>query len=202
VLSRVQGLAHDAFVYQRRIRAVAAAFAPLLSEGFVLDVGCGNGELGLLLGSMREDVEVFGLEVVRRPAFSIPAVIYDGGHFPYQTDSFSCVVLADMLHHAEDPKQLLAEALRVGRDGIVIKDHFYRTGFDRLLLRILDWGGNAPHGVAMRYTYFSRESWEELLAQLPLLEAYRVEEVDGQYPGILQRWIGRKIQFVSKLVPR
>jgi SAM-dependent methyltransferase len=200
--SRIQGRVHDSFVYQRRIRAIAQAFAPLLSAGVVLDVGCGNGELGEFLMSIRADIQVLGLEVVRRPSVSIPAAVYDERSFPFKDDAFSCVVVADMLHHTQNPEHILREALRVGREGILIKDHFYKSAFERLLLRILDWVGNAPHGVPMRYNYFSRDSWNEMLNRLGVAEEYRVEEVVGQYPGILQRWIGTGIQFVCKLAAR
>lgn len=200
IFSRFLGRAHNALVYQRRIRAIARALAPLLSEGVVLDVGCGNGDLGGLLMSLRNDVHVLGLEVVRRPSVSIPAAVYDGFNFPFDDDSFSSAVVADTLHHTEDPERILREALRVSREGILVKDHFYKSRFERAMLRILDWGGNAPHGVPITYNYFDRDTWVKMLNRMGVSEEYRAEEVAGQYPAILQNWIGSGIQFVSKLV--
>ncbi len=57
--------------------------------------------------------------------------------------------LADSLPPA--PARLLAEAKRVSRGGIVIKDHFREGVLADATLRFMDWVGNAQHGVVLPY---------------------------------------------------
>ena len=67
-------------------------------------------------------------------------------------------------HHARAPESLIAEAARVARKAVIVKDHLAESPLDRLTLRMMDWVGNAPHGVALPpYNYASRETWRDWL---------------------------------------
>lgn len=194
------GRAHGHLIYQRRIRAIVHAIAPLIPAGTLLDIGCGNGELASYLMSIRPDIRVVGLEVYLRLRAKIPIVNYSGGYFPLADRAFTCVLIADTLHHIEDSKLVLEESLRVCQEAVIIKDHFFGSRWDQLLLRLLDIGGNAAHGIPSIFNYYSRESWEETLLLIKAHELIRSEEVPGQYPIPFQRLLGRRIQFVSKIV--
>jgi ubiquinone/menaquinone biosynthesis C-methylase UbiE len=190
---------HDRLIYQRRIRAISMAIAPLLPQGLVLDVGCGNGDFGAYLMSLRKDIRIIGLDVMLRPFTAIPVVLYDGGELPFMDKSISGVIIADTLHHTRQPDRVMRECLRVAREAVVVKDHFFENEFQKFLLRLLDLGGNLAHGVPSIYNYFNREQWAAMLNEVDGHEVYRSEEVDGQYPGFFQPILGRGIQFVSKV---
>ena len=96
----------------------------------VLDVGCGTGNLTLLIEERHPDADITGLDPdpkalarARRKAERVAASIcFDtgfGGELPYPDASFDRVFSSFMLHHLEpDEKQrMLAEALRVLRPG-------------------------------------------------------------------------------------
>ncbi|MGH2625999.1 MAG: methyltransferase domain-containing protein, partial [Anaerolineales bacterium] len=144
---------------------------------------------------------VMGLEVQPRLQAPLPASLYDGRNFPFARRTFPGVVIADSLHHAADPAAVLRECLRVARRCVVVKDHFCENAWERFVLRILDWSGNAAHGVALRYAYFSRAGWADMVRRLSATETSHVERVDGQYPAPFQAWLGRGIQFVARLEP-
>jgi ubiquinone/menaquinone biosynthesis C-methylase UbiE len=190
---------HDRLIYQRRIRAISMAIAPLLPQGLVLDVGCGNGDFGAYLMSLRKDIRIIGLDVMLRPFTAIPVVLYDGGELPFMDKSISGVIIADTLHHTRQPDRVMRECLRVAREAVVVKDHFFENEFQKFLLRLLDLGGNLAHGVPSIYNYFNREQWAAMLNEVDGHEVYRSEEVEGQYPGFFQPILGRGIQFVSKV---
>jgi len=197
--ARFFGDLHDRVIYQRRIRAISIAIAPLLPQGLILDVGCGNGEFGAYLMSLRKDIRIIGVEVMLRSSSAIPVVLYDGGEFPLTDKCVSGVIIADMLHHTRQPDRVMRECLRVARDAVIVKDHFYENEFQKSLLRLLDLGGNVAHGVPSIYNYFKREQWAVMLNEVGGREVYRSEEVGGQYPGFFQPILGRGIQFVSKV---
>jgi hypothetical protein len=73
----------------------------------------------------------------------------------YREGSFDVVMFIDVLHHASQPMMLLREAVRIAREAIVLKDHLAQGSLDYLTLRIMDWVGNARHGVALPYNYWS-----------------------------------------------
>ncbi len=200
--SSIVGSAHGRFIYQRRIRAIVHAIAPLIPSGTILDIGCGNGELASYLMSNRADVKVIGLEVYFRLKAKIPLVTYSGGAFPFAEGIFSSVLIADTLHHIQDQNSVLEECLRVSRGPVIIKDHFYRNRWEHLMLRFLDIGGNAAQGVPSIFNYYSRASWEKALEEVNAQELYRAEQVPGQYPIPFQWLLGRRIQFVSKIIDR
>lgn len=192
MLARPVGALHGVLISPRRVEALAHAIAPLLPPGRILDVGCGDGSLASRLQALRPDIRVVGLEVRLRLRAPIPAAQYDG---------FAGVVIADSLHHAADPAEVLRECLRVARQSVVVKDHFCENAWERLVLRILDWGGNAAHGVRLRYAYFSRAAWADMIRRLSAVETFRIERVEGQYPSPFQAWLGRGIQFLAQLDP-
>ena len=197
--SRFFGDFHDRLIYQRRIRAISMAIAPLLPQGLILDVGCGNGEFGAYMMTLRKDIRIIGLEVMLRPASAIPVVLSEGGELPLMDKCVSGVIIADTLHHTRQPDRVMRECLRVAREAVVVKDHFYENEFQKFLLRLLDLGGNVAHGVPSINNYFKREKWATMLNEVEGREVYRSEEIEGQYPGFFQPILGRGIQFVSKV---
>jgi SAM-dependent methyltransferase len=184
-------------VYERRIATLAELLSTRIQAGLVLDVGSGDGSLAQLTSRVRPQTSWIGLEVTLRPKVAIPTVLYEGTSFPFADDTFSTVVCVDVLHHSHRPKALLRECMRVAREVVVVKDHLQSSLLDHALLRLLDWGGNMPHGIPLRYDYFTPDAWNNTLRELNANELHRQTSIPGMYPRLLQKLIGERIQFLS-----
>src|SRR6476620_9526499 len=191
---RVVGAVHARTVFARRLRVLSSAISEVLAEGAqVLDVGCGSGELASALIAIKPGLQVEGVDVLVRPNTAIPVRKYDGEHLPFPDQAFDYAMLVDVLHHTDDPASLLAEVSRVARH-VVIKDH-YRNGFlAGLRLRIMDWVGNAPHGVRLPYNYLSRDEWAALWRAAGLRIDRRSEALK-LYPFPADGIFGRGLHF-------
>lgn len=199
MIQKIVGALHSKLVFNRRIQAIANSFKNQLMPGLVLDVGCGNGMISQLLMGWRDDVFIMGVDTLLRPKTFIPTLQYNGINLPFKDNTFSTVLLVDVLHHTHDPQSVLKECARVCRGNILIKDHFSETRLDLILLKLLDWVGNRPHGVQLPYNYFSRKQWENILIAINIREKDRAENVQGLYPLFFQEIIGKRIQFTSNL---
>ncbi len=193
------GALHQRVVFQRRVLAIANAMKDHLLPGTALDVGCGNGMISKLLMDLRNDVSIIGVDTLLRPETYIPVLQYNGKDLPFDDNSFSAVLLVDVLHHALNPIQVLNECARVCSGKIHVKDHFSESRYDDVILKFLDWVGNRHHGVILPYNYFSRIEWEAMLVKNNLRENKRLEKIPGMYPLFFQNAIGGKIQFLAEL---
>lgn len=158
VLDRV----HGDYVFSRRTRILSDLLLQLLpSQGTVLDVGCGDGTIASLIMQQRPGLQLQGIDILVRPKPLIPVTKFDGRTIPLADKSVDAVMFVDVLHHANDPFVLLDEARRVARQMVVIKDHTRDGLLAESRLRFMDWVGNARHGVALPYNYFSTAQWRD-----------------------------------------
>jgi 2-polyprenyl-3-methyl-5-hydroxy-6-metoxy-1,4-benzoquinol methylase len=103
---------HSFGEYYQRARPEIQRLVPSHAR-VVLDVGCGAGVLGATL-KRRGTVEVVGVEVDPDAAAAAERVL-DRVHvgdielleLPYETSTFDCIILADVLEHLRDPWALL-----------------------------------------------------------------------------------------------
>jgi SAM-dependent methyltransferase len=141
-----------------------------------------------------------GVDVLVRSKTFIPVTQFDGRTIPYSDASFDVVMFVDVLHHTIDPAVLLREAKRVTRKTIVVKDHTRDGLLAGLRLRLMDWVGNARHGVVLPYNYWSREKWLAELRNLQLSVESWAEDLE-LYPW-WGNWIfGRSLHFIARLTP-
>jgi SAM-dependent methyltransferase len=152
-------------VYASRLAELVRRITPHLKPGDkVLDVGCGFGALGrAILDSPQcpKDVDVRGLERVKRGGEAIPVDAYDGVTIPHPDGSFDVVILADVLHHEPDPHRLISECARVSRRLLIIKDHKVEGPLAQQRIALLDWAANAPYGVPCLYRYNTPAEWAQ-----------------------------------------
>ncbi len=190
---------HESVVHSRRTRVLAERIAPLLPRGAsVLDVGCGDGKIDHLIQRARPDVRISGVDVLVRPSALIPVQEFDGNRLPLEDDAVDAVLFIDVLHHTDDPAALLAEAARVARSCVVVKDHLRRGVLAGPTLRFMDWFGNSQHGVALTYNYWSPRQWRDAFAALGL----EVEQTDtrlGLYPAYAAWLFDRGLHVLTKL---
>lgn len=191
---------HRHVVFSRRVEVLAETIANLLPQGSrVLDVGAGSGEIAAAILAQRPDLSIEGCDVYVRPDTHIPVREFDGRTLPFEDRSLDYAILVDVLHHTDDPSELLREVSRVA-GAIIIKDHYRNGLLAGPRLRFMDWVGNAPHGVRLPYNYLSRGEWQRLWAKLGL-KVRRITEKIRLYPAPLSWFFGFGLHFVAELRP-
>ncbi len=190
---------HRAFVFERRTRVLAELLAAQIPRGAsVLDIGCGDGAIASLIVQLRPDISIQGVEFLVRPECKIECHGFDGSSLPFPDASFDVCLFVDVLHHTEDPSILLHEAARVSRSFVLLKDHLDENFLDDATLRFMDWVGNRPHGVVLKYNYQSRKEWAEHFSRCGLAEETWTTRVP-LYPPPVSLVAGRGLHFVSLL---
>jgi 2-polyprenyl-3-methyl-5-hydroxy-6-metoxy-1,4-benzoquinol methylase len=167
VEKRFLNTVHDKAVFRRRVRVLSGHLVRELdSSGTVLDLGCGDGSIAKAIMDRRPGLVFRGMDVLIRPHTLIPVEHFDGSVIPALDRSFDWVTIIDVLHHTDNPRQLLAEAARVARKGVVVKDHLREGLAARQTLRLMDWVGNKGHDVRLPYNYLSKQEWEAVFSDV------------------------------------
>jgi SAM-dependent methyltransferase len=191
------GTLYEKFVFGLRARVLVHHLAALIPPGaHVLDVGCGDGTIDRLITQQRPDVSIEGIDPLVRPSTQILVRPFDGANIPYPDASFDAVMFVDVLHHTVDPVVLLREAARVGKM-ILVKDHLREGFLAGTTLRFMDWVGNAHHGVALPYNYWSGTQWNAALDEL-CLRASEMKASLGLYPTPASWIFDRGLHFVAR----
>lgn len=187
-------------IYDCRSRVLVREICPHLQVGDrILDVGCGTGALGRAIMDSSvcpEGVQVEGLERARRGNEAIPVHAYDGVTMPFADDSVDVVMLADVLHHEEDPIRLLSEARRVARRAVIVKDHLLGAPFAHARISLLDWAANAPHGVPCLYRYNTVSDWEDWYRKAGLTVKQELRSMK-LYPPAYNWFFGNNLQYFA-----
>lgn len=132
---------------------------PELTQGTILDLGCGGGYLTLPL--TREGIQVTGLDraegalraartQAQKEGLNVNLVCGDAETLPFESETFSGVVCTDLLVHVPDPARVLLEIGRVLRPGgWLYFSTLNRTWLSRLVMITLaeDWLGLVPRGT-------------------------------------------------------
>lgn len=193
---------HGEYVYQRRVRVLSRLLSELIPQGArVLDVGCGDGRLASFICRARPDVEMRGIDVLLRRRTHIPVSLFDGHTIPHENASFDVVMFVDVLHHTLDPAALVREAALVTKGTIIIKDHASDGPLAHMTLRLMDWVGNARHGVALPYNYWPKRRWLEFFAAMGL--QVHLWEKDLRIYAAPASWLfDRSLHFIAQLEKR
>ncbi len=194
---------HERWVYGRRVSALRDCIAAALPAGTasVLDVGCGDGLVARLLLEARPGLHVEGIDVLLRPGAHLPVTRFDGRQVPHPDGSFDVVMLVDVLHHAEAPTALLAEAARVARRCVIVKDHLRDRPLAGPILRFMDRIGNARHGVSIPRDYWPSSRWREEFRGLGLSPTLWRTDLT-LYPPVLDAIFGGSLQCLVRLERR
>jgi len=154
--------------YEKRM---ADAIKPYVLSGSLLDIGCGDGGLTRLIG---QGVSTFdGVDVVPNPY-----AVYDGKLLPFQDKQFCQSVLSFVLHHCQEPKYILDEAVRVTARRIIVTEDIADSSTQRAWNIFHDWVANklTNPGIEMTYQFKSRVAWRRLFAEagLQVIEEKRI----------------------------
>lgn len=200
----VLGKLHGGLVYDRRVRVLADRLASAMprAEGgggpSVLDIGCGDGLIASMVRDRAPGMTIEGLDILLRPKTHIPVKIFDGRKIPHEDESFDAVMFVDVLHHTDDPRVLIREAARVARHAVIIKDHLNDGLFSASTLRLMDYVGNAHHGVRLPYNYWPRSAWDGAWHEIGLsVDAW--DAVRDLYPPYASWLFGRGLHFIARL---
>jgi SAM-dependent methyltransferase len=193
---------HARIVGERRSRVLAERLSHLIPmRASVLDLGCGDGRVARQLAQLRPDLSLQGMDVQQRPGAAIAVRPFDGRTIPLGAAELDFVLLCDVLHHATDLPALLAEARRVARRGLVVKDHIAESRWDHAQLALMDVAGN-PASVAQPHNYLSEAEWRLLWERVGLKPTGPLMRSLGLYPEPFDRMFGRGLHFVARLEPR
>ena len=196
---KVLNTVHDRIVFRRRVRVLSRRLADELgSSGTVLDLGCGDGSIARAITDLKPGLAFSGIDVMLRPQTLIPVTRFDGKTIPAEDKAFDWVTIVDVLHHTDDPAALLAEAARVARHGVVVKDHL-REGFGAYsTLRLMDWVGNRGHDVRLPYNYLSMAEWKALFAKVGVSPRGWRQSL-SLYPFPASLLFDRNLHFIATL---
>lgn len=136
----------------------------LQAEDQVLDLGCGCGVVAKLL-SKKLSVKVIGIDIRDVRLFDFTFVLYDGKTLPFPGNYFDLVLIAYVLHHANDPVTVLKEARRVSKRYVVIYEDTPKNIIQRFFCFL--------HGLTFRlfllntfdFKFRSREEWLEIFRE-------------------------------------
>ena len=79
----------------------------------------------------------------------------------------------------------------------MIKDHNRDGALAGPTLRFMDRVGNARHGVALPYNYWTRRHWLETMGRLGLMVSVWQEDL-RLYPAWADWLFGRSLHFVAR----
>lgn len=191
---------HKGFVSSRRVRRISQLCLSMLPEGTLkgLDIGCGSGEIAALMQGQRENLIMEGTDLLVREKTAICVIENDGSSLPFADGAYDFSMLIDVLHHTDSPSAVLAEALRVSKSFLIIKDHFCETELDRLFLKFMDWAGNRAYDVRMPFNYLSREEWASVYKDNKVIVEKQIEKL-GLYWQPLSLLFDRNLHFICSL---
>jgi SAM-dependent methyltransferase len=191
--------AHQNMISGRRAVVLAQRLAELMpANAEVLDVGCGDGEIAWLLSHRRRDLQISGVDVLVRDDTRVPVEKFDGRTLPFADESFDVVSFVDVLHHCDDPLELLREARRVARRAVIIKDHSLEGVAAESTLRFMDGVGNRRYGVALPFNYWTPDEWQDAFNSLDLVLEQRLRRLN-LYPWPLNLAFDRRLHFIARL---
>lgn len=190
---------HGRHVFQRRVRVLSRHLSEIIpAHSSVLDVGCGDGLIAHRVLTLRSDLQLSGIDVFIRPHTHVPVTYFDGHTLPQNDRSVDCVMFVDVLHHTPDPLRLLQEAARVARKAVILKEHAADGILAGPTLRLMDWVGNARHGVVLPYNYWGKSKWLDTFGKLNLQIGEWRDQL-GLYPMPLKLMFERRLHFVTRL---
>jgi ubiquinone/menaquinone biosynthesis C-methylase UbiE len=163
---------------------LARCFAPSLS---LLEIGAGKGHIARALQE-KAKVRVKLVDVVDYNETDLDLEVYNGVRLPFEDNAFDYSLLIFVLHHTPEPLQVLVEALRVSRGGVVIVENHVQGWLRRVLTRSIDSLPHFRHGVPICYHTNTIDQWQHLFSELPVTsELLGRFTLDGFWQNFIMR---------------
>lgn len=162
---------HNLKAREERTNRLAIDIIELLNDSkSFLDVGAFDGLLTKKIKEKKKNLELvkaIDAHVPKKTYFLVKK--YDGQRIPYPDKSFDSVLLIDVIHHLENPEELLKEVIRVSKKYVIIKDHTYNNMIDLFLLRVVDFLGNNSFDINVKYHFYKTSEWNNLFKKYNLI---------------------------------
>lgn len=144
----------------------------------VLDVGCGDGTMGKLIGDEFK-CRIEGTDIMDFVKGTIPfKKMSSETKLPYRNKTFDFAMLNDMLHHTRKQKEILGEALRVAHNVLIFETK--PTAMAKILDHVLNWQHNMKMPIPL--THKTPEYWSRLFEEMGLKFEYREPRHSFLYP--------------------
>lgn len=91
----------------------------------VLDLGCGWGQVSVILSIIRPDLKIIGIDIEREPLwkklnkFKCKFTVGDALNLKFKGKTFDSVVAFGLMEHVSDDKKLLQEIYRVSKPNAI-----------------------------------------------------------------------------------
>lgn len=114
---------------QEEIKKILSELNKKTGDGYLLDIGCGTGNLTKLAQSYFQ--RVLGLDIawdllgrVKQHRPDLKLIIAEAHYLPFRNALFDCITLYGTLHHLFDPQPVLNMAFQaLKKNGILYTDH-------------------------------------------------------------------------------
>lgn len=111
--------------FLRRTERIAAEVRAYCKGDSLLDVGCGDGKVAWSLRDLFTRVALTDVVPYVDSGVEIPFTLFKEGEFLPFADKFDTVLLLTVLHHAQDPLQLLREVRKVTQKRCIIIESLF-----------------------------------------------------------------------------
>lgn len=166
----------------------------------VLDIGAGGGWISREL-KKRKNIEITLLDVINFNQTDLKLIIYDGKKIPFSENTFGTSYLICVLHHCQNPLEVLKEAARVTKDKIIIIEDVHNSILSRFLLCFKDIATNLAFCIFTKlvreftnipFNFKKISEWEETFKDLDLGIVYK-----KKYPSFFKT---QQILFVVRKI--
>ena len=205
---------HQHLSHKTRVRIIGVSIAEIISSEFrcqkkiaCLDLGCGDMEISLCIQKEIPQTSWIGTDIhdasdnIQLP---FDYIKFDGKSLPFQYHEFDLVLLCDVLHHipVSIQNRIIRECARVAKK-IIIKDHFEKGLFSRLVLMAMDFLGNWAYGVSAPKKYFTKKSFTQFCRNNSLDMALKVSQMElyKSLPSLIRIMLSPELHFIAVVSP-
>ncbi len=167
----------------------------------VIDIGCGDGSYTLELFDRGTPASMCGVDPAEKAIEvalqrvdsrgNITFAVNSGYELPYEKDSFDIAYVRGVLHHVEQPMDVLREALRVAPTLLIIEPN----GYNPILKLIERFSRYHREHHEKSYTAARLESWIRSLGG-----EVRSRQWVGLVPFFCPDWMARSLKMIEPVI--
>jgi ubiquinone/menaquinone biosynthesis C-methylase UbiE len=131
-------------------------------KGKVLDFGAGRCYIAEKLEKNKLDVTCLDVNDLSQTGKKV--IVYDGKKVPFKDNQFDTALAAYVLHHCEEPEEMLKEVARVTKGNIVIFEDTKPSAF----VNMMDFFSNRLRGVKTPFKFRTEKEWGSVFKKLDL----------------------------------
>ena len=169
-----------------RIKRIGDSLVPLLSEAVkVIDIGCGNGELGNYLKDIL-NIDYYGVDLIAFPSNQNINLVCGDIPYPFADKSFDISLLILTLHHFKDPEAGFAEAIRLTKSKILLLEDVPRNYLERMAMKLVDYLGNrwVSKEIPLPFNFYDDQTWKRIFEKNKLHLKSRINVYPLPFPRL------------------